>query len=156
MRLLILILLLAIQHPGDHKPPRAAAPRGTIAHQATLNYSNGSCTNTNLCNLQVYRALCASPPQCPVYSPGSASFVNIITLGTTTATASPTATGTTWQVLDKDPNLADGAMYTFVATNSYQSSATNYSPASTAWTGTTSSAPTVPPAPLVGSGNTIQ
>jgi hypothetical protein len=141
------MLLLAIALTAQ------STPKGTIPHQATLNYSNPTCTIAKPCAIQVYRAVCPQVTQCPTYPGQSSSFTQ---LAAGTGVATPTSTGTTWVITDTDTALQDATTYVYYATNSFQSSPAVYSQASAPWSGTTGAAPVSPNAPTNGSGNTIQ
>lgn len=146
MRILPALLLLALLLP-------AGAPKAAISHQAVLNWQNPSCTTAKPCSVQVYRAICTAPNGCPSYP--NSSFQTPPTAALSVI-VNASANMTTWQVTDTDPALADNTTYVYVSTNTYISNANNPGPPSAPWSGTTQSAPSVPPAPLVGSGNNIQ
>jgi len=144
----------APQSPSSPSAPTSpiTIPKATAtAHQATLNYSNSSCSTNAPCAIQLYRATCTSSTACPSY-PNSA-FSQLSGYG---ITVNPSPSGTTWILTDNDPALADSTTYVWVATNSFQSSPGTLSPASAPWSGTTSApAPAAPPAPTSGPGNTV-
>ena len=128
---------------GQASPPQ---------HQATLYYQNSSCTTATPCALQVYRAVCSSPTNCPGW--GNGAGWTRVSFGA--GSASPTATGTTWVLYDQDPALKSNTTYIYVATNSYQSSPATYSPRSPTWIGTTGAGGgSAPATPTVGVGNTV-
>lgn len=132
-------------------PPVVGTTATTGPHQATINWSNSTCTTTAPCSLQVYRAQCGTPTNCPAYSAGSSSWKTL----DMSANLSPVVgmTGTTWQYVDKDTTMQDSTTYAWVATCSYTGSATA-SPASTNFTGTTNNG--TPPAPVLSSnGNSV-
>lgn len=143
MTLLLLLLLL-----GQH-----GKPAGTISHTATLNWQNSSCTTAKPCSIAVYRATCSSSSSCPPYPNSGYAPPPTASLG---VQVTATATNTSWTVTDTDPNLGDGTTYAYVATNSFTSNPSQPGPPSAVWSGTTSAAPNVPPAPVVGNGNQIQ
>ena len=112
--------------------------------QVTLNYQNRSCTTTKPCLLQIFRARCKTPTVCPQ---------NWVQIASGSAGATPTQTGTSWVVIDKDPALTPSTKYFYRATNSFQSAPTTYSAYSPQWSGTTGAG--VPVAPTVGTGNNV-
>lgn len=145
------ILCAQNQPPNTPLPPQTGVTSVTGPHQATLNWSNATCTNTAYCNLQVYRATCTSASTCPTYVAGNSSWTALNMTTNLTANAGPS--GTTWQYVDKDTALQDSTTYVWVATNTYQG-ATTASPASTNYSGTTNNG--IPPAPTVSSsGNSV-
>ena len=126
----------------------------TVPHSATLYYQSTSCTSSNPCSIQVYRAVCPTPSTCPQYHPGASNWTR---LSSGQGIVTPTQTNTTWIITDNDPVLQDNTTYVYVATNSYQSTPTAYSGPSPSWSGTTSNGGTtnVPPGPTNGVGNSV-
>lgn len=110
----------AVFNSFDANPSAWSTPAATLAmttptgqHQATLNYSNASCTTNAPCTLQVYRATCA--PSCPTYPAGTWSALQMAPGLTTT----PGATGTSWKYIDNDAALKGATTYVWVATNRF-------------------------------------
>jgi hypothetical protein len=127
--------------------------QATVPHQATLYWQSSSCTSNNPCQLQVWRAVCATPATCPTYVAGATAWTRVTT---GSASASPKPNGTQWTVIDQDPVLQDATTYVYVATTSYVSAPTVYSDASPPWSGTTNGPnASVPLAPSVGTGNVV-
>jgi len=120
-------------------------------HQATLYYQNTSCTNHSPCSLQIWRAVCPTPTTCPSYQAGSSLWTRV-SYGA--ASATPTAKGTAWIIYDKDPTLQDNTTYAYCATNSFQNQSNIISACSPVWQGTTGGGNT-PPAPTLGTGNSV-
>lgn len=125
----------------------------TVPHQATLYYQSTACTNSAPCQLLVYRTVCPTPTTCPNYGNGH-GWIRLIA-GDVSAT--PTLTGTTWIVVDKDPALQDNTTYAYTALLAWQSSPSQVSSSGPVWSGTTSSGGTtnVPQVPTVGSNNSV-
>lgn len=130
-------------------PPQVGTTSTTGPHSAILNWSNPSCTTTQQCTIQVYRAQCTSTTTCPTWPSGTWAKLNM------TAGLVPTigSSGTSWNYTDSDPTLQDSTTYAWVATNTYVGG-TNSSGASTSFVGSTNAG--VPPAPTLSSnGNSV-
>lgn len=145
---------IAIDAPAEAASHAPAAPQigpgtnsisSTAPYQVTLNYQNKACTSANLCLLQVQRSLCKTATSCPP---------NWVNVSYVTSSVTPTATGTTWIVIDKDPSLTSSSTYFYRASNSFTTSPTIYSPYSQGWKGTTNATST-PAAPTVGANNSV-
>jgi len=122
-------------YPSNASPATVVNIITPIAHQATLNYSNGACTSASLqCSIQVYRAQCSSSTSCPSYSPGSSSFKALNMLSNLTSTVG--TQGTSWVYQDLDVVLANSTTYVWVATNTFVNGSTP-SAASSPYIGTT-------------------
>jgi len=103
----------------------------TGVHNATLNWSNPSCTTLTPCNIQVYRSIC-SGSICPTYPNATFKALNM----STNLTPTVGTLGTSWQYLDTDSTLVGSTTYVWVATNTYVNASTS-SVASTPFVGTT-------------------
>jgi hypothetical protein len=119
-------------------------------HQATLYYQSTACTTHTPCALQVYRAVCPTPATCPAWQANSALWARV---NYGAGSAVPTASGTQWKVIDKDPQLRDSTTYAYCATVSFNS---NKKPSACGpvWSGTTGGAG-APATPVVGAGNSV-
>ena len=157
MRKLIPLLLLPVLLLGQTRqkpmtsPPQVGTTSSTGPHQATINWSNASCTSTAPCSIQVYRSVCTSATTCPAYSTGNSSW----TVLNMSCCLSPaiSANGTSWQYIDKDVALQDSTTYAWVATNTFTGGSVA-SGASSNFVGTTNNG--TPAAPtLASSGNSV-
>jgi len=139
MKFLILLMLLM---------------QSRASHQATLYYQNTACTTNTPCTLQVWRATCFSTTKCPVFNTNSSAWKQ---LGSGTASATITASGTQWVILDQDPALQDNTTYAYCATNSFNSAPGVISYCGSGWKGTTgaSNANIPPPPTLSANGNSV-
>ena len=149
MKLALAIFLLLFQ--AKTLPPQIGTTSTTGPHQAILNWSNPSCTQTAQCSIQVYRALCTSATVCPTYSAGNPVWKTLDMSSNLVPTIG--ASGSSWNYTDKDTALQDSTTYAWVATNSYTGAVTA-SGASSNYIGTTNNG--TPPAPtLASTGNSV-
>jgi hypothetical protein len=144
-----LLLPLALTAQTSQKP-QVGTTSATGPHQATINWSNPSCTANAACSIQAYRALCPAG-SCPTYTPGSTQWTALNMSSNLSTNAA--ATGTSWVYTDKDPTLQDSTTYGWLATCTYVGGNT-ISGASSNYIGTTNNG--TPAAPtLASSGNSV-
>jgi hypothetical protein len=139
---------------GAVSPPTntvfVTVPTSAPAHQATLNYTSSACTLSQGCWIQLYRATCASSVSCPDFKTNPGAYTQLANVQIPIWNTD--ANGTTWQLIDADPALADGTAYAWVSTLCWANTCPAYSDPSPVWIGLT---PGALGAPTVGAGNTV-
>ena len=118
----------------------AFAVHAQVAHQTTLTTADTSCTTTQTCTLQVYRAIAA----CPISGIGTLSYQQIAPAVSGTATASTT----TWSYVDRA--VFAGTTYCYYVTATYSAGLGGPSLPSNTFQGVIPAPPATPPtAPIL-------